>query len=92
MKKAEVVPGGSRPLVRRAFLARPFPGNSTSSQCVHMSGRLIEHRKKSPLKDISRGGLRAGDDLQGAAILLASDASACVSGHVLVVAGGQTAW
>jgi NAD(P)-dependent dehydrogenase (short-subunit alcohol dehydrogenase family) len=86
------MPDGSRSFVRRAFLARPFPGNSTSSQGVHMSDRLIEHREESPLKDISHGRLGSGDDLQGASIFLASDASARVSGHVLVVAGGRTAW
>jgi gluconate 5-dehydrogenase len=38
------------------------------------------------------GRLGQDADLAGAAVYLASDASAFVSGHVLVVDGGYTAW
>jgi NAD(P)-dependent dehydrogenase (short-subunit alcohol dehydrogenase family) len=59
---------------------------------THMSGRVIEHRKDSLLAKIPLGRFGGDHDLKGAAVFLASDASAYVTGHVLVVDGGQTAW
>jgi gluconate 5-dehydrogenase len=59
---------------------------------THMSGWVIEHRKDSLLEDIPLGRFGGDHDLKGAAVFLASDASAYVTGHVLVVDGGQTAW
>ncbi len=59
---------------------------------THMSGWIIEHRKDSLLAKIPLGRFGSDHDLKGAAVFLASDASAYVSGHVLVVDGGQTAW
>ncbi len=59
---------------------------------THMSGWVIEHRKESLLSKIPLGRFGGGHDLKGAAVFLASDASAYVTGHVLVVDGGQTAW
>ncbi len=59
---------------------------------THMSGWIIEHRKDSLLEKIPLGRFGSDDDLKGAAVFLASDASAYVTGHVLVVDGGQTAW
>ncbi|MGA9497578.1 MAG: SDR family oxidoreductase [Terriglobales bacterium] len=59
---------------------------------THMSGWIIEHRKESLLQRIPLGRFGADHDLKGAAVFLASDASAYVTGHVLVVDGGQTAW
>ena len=59
---------------------------------THMSGWIIEHRKDSLLAKIPMGRFGGDHDLKGAAVFLASEASAYVTGHVLVVDGGQTAW
>lgn len=59
---------------------------------THMSEWVIENRKESLLAKIPLGRFGGDDDLKGAAIFLASDASAYVTGHVLVVDGGQSAW
>ena len=59
---------------------------------THMSGWVIEHHKDSLLAKIPLGRFGGDHDLKGAAVFLASDASAYVTGHVLVVDGGQTAW
>jgi NAD(P)-dependent dehydrogenase (short-subunit alcohol dehydrogenase family) len=59
---------------------------------THMSGWVIENRKDSLLAKIPLGRFGGDHDLKGAAVFLASDASAYVTGHVLVVDGGQSAW
>jgi NAD(P)-dependent dehydrogenase (short-subunit alcohol dehydrogenase family) len=59
---------------------------------THMSERVIEHRKESLLTKIPMNRFGGDDDLKGAAVFLASQASAYVTGHVLVVDGGQSAW
>jgi NAD(P)-dependent dehydrogenase (short-subunit alcohol dehydrogenase family) len=58
---------------------------------THMSQVVIERYKESFLKRIPLGRLGGDHDLKGAAVFLASDASDYVTGHVLVVDGGQTA-
>jgi len=59
---------------------------------THMSEVAIERNRDTFLKRIPLGRFGGNDDLKGAAVFLASAASDFVTGHVLVVDGGQTAW
>jgi NAD(P)-dependent dehydrogenase (short-subunit alcohol dehydrogenase family) len=59
---------------------------------THMSDWVIEHKKDYLLEHIPLRRFGTEHDLKGAAVFLASDASAYVTGHVLVVDGGQSAW
>jgi NAD(P)-dependent dehydrogenase (short-subunit alcohol dehydrogenase family) len=58
---------------------------------THMSDWIIEHKKDYLLSYIPARRFGTSYDLKGAAVFLASEASAYVSGHVLVVDGGQSA-
>ena len=58
---------------------------------THMSEVMIEKNRETFLKKIPLGRFGGDHDLKGAAVFLSSDASDFVTGHVLVVDGGQTA-
>lgn len=58
---------------------------------TNMSGVVIERNKETLRKRIPLGRFGNEQDLKGAAIFLASAASDFVTGHVLVVDGGQSA-
>jgi len=58
---------------------------------THMSEVVIERNRDAFLKRIPLGRFGSENDLKGAAVFLASEASDFVTGHVLVVDGGQTA-
>jgi NAD(P)-dependent dehydrogenase (short-subunit alcohol dehydrogenase family) len=60
------------------------PGGVESNPPRPDSGRFID---RVPMKRLARP-----DDLKGAAVYLASDASSYVTGHNLIVDGGYTAW
>ena len=57
---------------------------------THMSEVVIERNRDAFLKRIPLGRFGGNNDLKGAAVFLASNASDFVTGHVLVVDGGQT--
>jgi gluconate 5-dehydrogenase len=59
---------------------------------THMSQWIIEHRRDSLLAKIPAARFGNDQDLKGAVVFLAAAASEYVTGHVLVVDGGQTAW
>ena len=59
---------------------------------THMSNRVLEHHTELFLSHIPLRRFGNEHDLKGAAVFLASDASSYVTGHVLVVDGGQSAW
>lgn len=59
---------------------------------THMSNRILERHEELFLSHIPLRRFGNEHDLKGAAVFLASAASNYVSGHVLVVDGGQSAW
>ena len=59
---------------------------------THMSNRVLQHHEELFLSHIPLRRFGNEHDLKGAAVFLASDASNYVTGHVLVVDGGQSAW
>ena len=59
---------------------------------THMSNRVLERYEELFLSHIPLRRFGNEHDLKGAAVFLASAASNYVTGHVLVVDGGQSAW
>ena len=59
---------------------------------THMSNRVLERHEELFLSHIPLRRFGNEHDLKGAAVFLASAASNYVTGHVLVVDGGQSAW
>jgi gluconate 5-dehydrogenase len=59
---------------------------------THMSSKVLEHNRELFLSQIPLRRFGNEHDLKGAAVFLASDASEYITGHVLVVDGGQSAW
>jgi gluconate 5-dehydrogenase len=57
-----------------------------------MSNRVLERDRDFFLSQIPLRRFGSEHDLKGAAVFLASDASDYITGHVLVVDGGQSAW
>jgi NAD(P)-dependent dehydrogenase (short-subunit alcohol dehydrogenase family) len=57
-----------------------------------MSGYVIERHAERLKEHIPLGRFGGPRDLQGAVVFLASEASAYVTGHTLVVDGGESAW
>jgi NAD(P)-dependent dehydrogenase (short-subunit alcohol dehydrogenase family) len=58
---------------------------------TNMSAAVIERNREMFLNRVPLGRFGGENDLKGAAVFLASAASNFVTGHVLVVDGGQTA-
>jgi NAD(P)-dependent dehydrogenase (short-subunit alcohol dehydrogenase family) len=59
---------------------------------TRMSGGLIERFEERMLEDIPLGRFGNPEDLKGVVVFLASPAAAYITGQIIVVDGGATAW
>jgi NAD(P)-dependent dehydrogenase (short-subunit alcohol dehydrogenase family) len=59
---------------------------------THMSGAVIERNREALLRRIPAARFGNEQDLKGGTVFLASAASDYVTGHVLVIDGGQSCW
>jgi NAD(P)-dependent dehydrogenase (short-subunit alcohol dehydrogenase family) len=59
---------------------------------TNMSGVVIERNREALRRRIPLGRFGSEFDLKGAAVFLASAASDFITGHILAVDGGQSAW
>ena len=77
------------------FLAATYAANNIRVNCISPGGVETKPPRTgaSPFVDrVPMKRLASPDDMKGAVVYLASDASAYVTGHNLVVDGGYTAW
>jgi gluconate 5-dehydrogenase len=57
-----------------------------------MSGYVLDRHEETLRRHIPLGRFGGPEDLKGAVVFLSSQAAAYVTGHTLVVDGGESAW
>lgn len=78
------------------YLATKFASYNIRVNCISPGGLITKDTPSQFIKNYSHrvplGRMANEDDIKGAVVYLASDASAYVTGHNLVVDGGWTVW